>query len=42
MRVHATLVRDAPFLALYAWTRDVDAIAVVKPAPDWAEIEARL
>ena len=42
MRVHATLVRDEPFLALYAWTRDVDGIAVVKPAPDWAEIEAGL
>jgi hypothetical protein len=42
LRVHATLVRDRPFLALFAWTRDVDGISVVKPAPDWAAIEARL
>jgi hypothetical protein len=42
MQVHATLVRDIPFLALYAWTRDVTADAVVVVAPDWAEIEAGL
>lgn len=42
MQVHATLVRDVPFLALFAWTRDVTANAVVVPATDWAEIEAGL
>ncbi len=42
MRVHATLVRDIPFLALFAWTRDVTADAIVVPAADWAEIEAGL
>jgi hypothetical protein len=42
MRVHATLVRDIPFLALFAWTRDVTADAMVVPTADWAEIEAGL
>lgn len=42
MRVHATLVRDVPFLALFAWTADVDAVSTVVPAPDWPEIEAGL
>jgi hypothetical protein len=42
MQVHATLVRDRPFLSLYAWTKDVEGISVVAPAPDWAEIEASL
>jgi hypothetical protein len=42
MQVHATLVRDIPFLALFAWTRDVMADAIVVRAPDWAEIEASL
>lgn len=42
MRTHATLVRDTPFLALFAWTRDVKAGSAVVAAPDWAEIEARL
>jgi Dimethlysulfonioproprionate lyase len=42
MRVHATLVRDIPFLALFAWTRDVIADAIVVPTADWAEIEAGL
>jgi hypothetical protein len=42
MRVHATLVRDVPFLALFAWTRDVNSNSMVVPAPDWAEIEAGL
>ena len=42
LRVHATLVRDQPFLALFAWTKDVNGISVVKPAPDWTEIEAAL
>ena len=42
MQIHATLVRDVPFLALFAWTRDVTADASVVPADDWAEIEATL
>ncbi len=42
MQVHATLVRDMPFLALFAWTRDVTAAATVVEAADWAEIEAGL
>jgi hypothetical protein len=41
-RVHATLVGENPFLAIYAWTRDVHHPAIVVPADDWAEIEARL
>ena len=41
-RVHATLVGEHPFLAIYAWTRDVHYPAIVVPADDWAEIEARL
>jgi hypothetical protein len=40
--IHATLVREVPFLCLYAWTRDVNAPAKVDFAPDWAAIEARL
>ena len=42
MQIHATLVREVPFLALFAWTRDVAADAVIVPATDWAEIEAGL
>jgi hypothetical protein len=42
MRVHATLVREIPFLALFAWTRSVIAVSMVVPATDWAEIEAGL
>jgi hypothetical protein len=42
MRIHATLVRDIPFLAVFAWTRDVTADAIVVPAADWTEIEAGL
>jgi hypothetical protein len=41
-RVHATLVGEKPFLAVFAWTRDVSAPASVVPAPDWLEIEAGL
>jgi hypothetical protein len=41
-RIHATLVGEHPFLAIYAWTRDVHHPAIVVPADDWAEIEARL
>jgi hypothetical protein len=40
--VHATLVRDVPFLCLYAWTRDVNSAAKVDFAPDWPAIEASL
>ena len=42
MQVHATLVRDLPFLSLFAWTKDVDAEASVTLSPDWADIEAVL
>lgn len=42
LAVHATLVREVPFLALFVWTRDVAADAIVVPAADWAEIEAGL
>jgi hypothetical protein len=42
MQVHATLIRDLPFLSLFAWTRDVDAHATVTPSPDWNVIEAGL
>lgn len=41
-RVHATHVGQAPFLAVFAWTRDVSAPANVVPAPDWPTIEASL
>lgn len=40
-RPHATLTGNVPFLCLYAWTRDANAIAEVIPAPDWASIEGR-
>ena len=39
---HATLVRDVPLLALYAWTENVKSPAVVDPAADWVAIEAEL
>ena len=42
LAVHATLVKDVPFLCLYGWTRDVDMPAMTVPAPDWDMIEARL
>jgi hypothetical protein len=42
MRIHATLVRDVPFLALYAWTRDINEPSRVVPAKDWQEIEDSL
>lgn len=38
-RPHATLSGDVPFLALYAWTRDLTSRAVVLPADDWARYE---
>jgi Dimethlysulfonioproprionate lyase len=37
---HLTKVGAAPFLCLFVWTRDVNEIAQVLPAPDWAELEA--
>jgi hypothetical protein len=39
-RPHATLTGAVPFLCLYAWTGDVDALAEVIPAPDWPVLEA--
>ncbi len=39
-RPHAILTGATPFLAIFAWTRDVDAPAYVIPAPDWAAYEA--
>ncbi len=37
---HLTKVGPVPFLALYAWTRDVDAVARIVPAHDWPALEA--
>jgi hypothetical protein len=42
MRIHATLVRDIPFLALYAWTQDINEAAMLVPAADWQAIEESL
>lgn len=39
-RPHLTKVGPVPFLCLYAWTRDCDAVAEVLPAPDWPALEA--
>ena len=39
-RPHLTKVGPVPFLALFGWTRDVQAVAEVIPAEDWAELEA--
>lgn len=36
---HLTKVGSVPYLALYAWTRDVNELAVVLPADDWAALE---
>jgi Dimethlysulfonioproprionate lyase len=36
---HLTKVGAVPFLCLFVWTRDVDAIADVLPANDWRELE---
>jgi len=41
-RVHETLVGAVPFLAIFAWTHDVNLPSKVVPAPDWQEIEAGL
>ena len=39
-RPHLTKVGPTPFLALYGWTRDVQAAASVIPATDWPALEA--
>ncbi|MGQ0564455.1 MAG: dimethylsulfonioproprionate lyase family protein [Gemmobacter sp.] len=36
---HATKVGAVPFLAIVGWTRDVNEVAYVIPAEDWAELE---
>jgi Dimethlysulfonioproprionate lyase len=38
-RPHLTKVGPLPFLCLYVWTRDVNKVAVVLPADDWAALE---
>ena len=38
-RPHATLSGDTPFLAVFAWTREVDAPAYILPAGDWNRFE---
>lgn len=40
--IHATLVKDVPFLCLFGWTRDVNIPAKTVPARDWDMIEAQL
>jgi hypothetical protein len=40
--VHATLVRDVPFLCLFGWTKDVNSPAKVVMAADWDVLEAAL
>lgn len=37
---HLTEVGAVPFLCIFAWTRDVDALAQVIPARDWTVLEA--
>ena len=39
-RPHLTKVGRTAFLALFGWTRDVQAVAQVIPALDWPELEA--
>lgn len=39
-RPHLTKVGPLPFLALFAWTRDVGEPARIVPATDWAGLEA--
>lgn len=41
-RIHAMRVYDVPFLALFAWTRDISHPCRVVSAGDWAQIEAEL
>ena len=37
---HLTKVGPTPFLCFFGWTRDVEQVAQVIPAPDWAPLEA--
>ena len=37
---HLTKVGPIPFLSFYAWTKDVNPIAEIVPASDWAMLEA--
>jgi hypothetical protein len=37
---HLTKVGKVPLLTLYAWTKDVNELAVVLPATDWEALEA--
>lgn len=37
---HLTKVGQVPFLCIFAWTRDVEALAQVIPAQDWAVLQA--
>jgi hypothetical protein len=37
---HLTKVGPVPFLAIFGWTRDVEALAEVIPADDWPALEA--
>jgi hypothetical protein len=39
-RPHLTKVGQVPFLSIYGWTRDTDALAHVIPADDWPALEA--
>jgi Dimethlysulfonioproprionate lyase len=36
---HLTKAGAVPFLSLYAWTKDVNELAIVLPADDWAALE---
>ena len=36
---HATMVGTVPFLAFYAWTRDISNPATVITSSDWSELE---
>lgn len=40
MAPHLTKVGPLPFLCLYGWTRDVEGLAEVVDADDWAALEA--
>jgi hypothetical protein len=39
LKPHLTMVGSVPLLCLYVWTRDVNEVAVVLPADDWAVLE---
>lgn len=40
LQPHLTLAGRVPFLSFYVWTRDVQEVAHVIPADDWAELAA--